>query len=182
MIDLEVPRTMEGESAELDHDVLLEALRTNATLETGFGAFPIRDGARIAREAERCMARDGREPPCSRSVRLEDGRSIRFEFRHGPPAYRPRGAAAELAVSVRGSTLPLAGTRRATIRFSQTVRERSPFTTVYLASFVRALRASPDFELRNSSGRLLRSISIPDPDGLVRQAGHCMALRETGDR
>jgi len=182
MIDLEVSRTLEGESAELDHDVLLDALRANATLETGFGAFPIRDGARIAREADQCMTRSGREPPCSHIVRLEDGRSIRFEFRHGGPAYRPRGDALELAVSVRGSALPLAGTRRAKIQFSQTVRERSPFTTADLASFVRALHASPDFELRNSLGHRLRTISIPDVDGVTRQAEHCIALREAGGR
>jgi hypothetical protein len=184
IIDLEVPRTQEGESAELDYDVLVDAIRTDPTLESGYGAMPIRGGAAIAREAEACMARSSREQACSHTVRFDDGRSNSFEFRHGPPAESwPRAdAPGVLAVSVRGSALPLAGTRRATIRFSRVVRERSPLAYVDLVSFVLALRASPVFELRNERGRVLRTISIPDAREVARHAEYCIRLRELGDR
>ena len=194
-IDFDDPWMRETQSARLDSAALLDTLRDDPIFEIGSDPvieLPIRDGARIAGEMERCLATpppvSGRsdDAACRHAVPIADGVVVRFDFhqnrsraRVGAPAAPPRW----VAVAVDGSPIPSPGSRAATIVLARPDFVRSSRLFVDLDPFRAALRSGATIELRGGRGEVLHEVAFPDRVQAVRQAEHCMAgTREAGSR
>jgi hypothetical protein len=195
-IDFDDPRFRETRSARLDAAALLDTLRADPEFEIGSDPailLPIRDGARIAGEMERCVAAAPRvsgrpsDARCRHSVPLADGGFVRFDF-FTPSGRRgrvgsPAAPSEWVGVEIDGSPIPPPGSRAATIVLARPAFVRSSRLFVALNPILAALRSGAAIELRGPRDNVLHELVFPARAQAARQAEHCMAAdREAGLR